>query len=36
MGNALSDKLLLEQAIKEMEMLDDNEKGFTLIKDPKS
>ena len=36
MGKALSDKLLSEQAVRKMEMLDDNKISFTLTSDPES
>ena len=36
MGKALLDKLLPEQAVRKMEMLDDNKTSLTLIKDPVS
>ena len=36
MGKALPDKLLPEQAVRKMEMLDDNKTSLTLTRDPVS
>lgn len=36
MGKALPDELLPEQAVRKMEMLDDNETSLTLTRDPVS
>ena len=36
MGKALPDELLPEQAVRKIEMLDDNETSLTLTKDPVS
>ena len=36
MGKALPDKLFSEQAVRKMEMFDDNETSFTLTRDPVS
>ena len=36
MGKTLSNKLLPEQAVRKIEMLDDNKMSLTLTRDPES